>query len=126
VQELLACRLHGVQVTELSTFYEREYRQLLLESLNASWMVLGEGFRQGIVRASVKRLFDLVASGVLLVLTLPVLLVAMACIFLESGLPLFYRRSVSAGRTRVYDLQIAQHAKKRRERRHSALGDTQR
>ena len=92
VQELLACRMHGIKVTELSTFYEREYRQVLLESLNASWMVLGEGFRQGVLRASVKRLFDLVASAALLLLTLPVLLVAAACIFLEGGLPLFYRQ----------------------------------
>jgi sugar transferase (PEP-CTERM system associated) len=92
VQELLACRLHGVKVSELSTFYEREYRQVLLESLNASWMVLGEGFRQGILRASVKRLFDLVVSGLLLLLTLPVLVVAALCIFAESGLPLFYRQ----------------------------------
>ena len=92
VQELLACRMHGVKVTELSTFYEREYRQVLLESLNASWMVLGEGFRQGVLRAIVKRLFDLVVSGALLLLTLPILLIAAVCIFLESGLPLFYRQ----------------------------------
>jgi sugar transferase (PEP-CTERM system associated) len=104
VQELLACRMHGVKVTELSTFYEREYRQLLLESLNASWMVLGEGFRQNMLRASVKRLFDLVASGALLLLTLPVLLVAALCIFLESGLPLFYRQERVGQGGRVFTI----------------------
>ena len=49
VQELLECRLKGVKVTELPTFFEREHRQMLLESLNPSWMVLGDGFRQGLV-----------------------------------------------------------------------------
>ena len=47
LQELLECRLNGVKITELTTFFECEYRQLMLESLNPSWMVLGDGFRQG-------------------------------------------------------------------------------
>jgi len=92
VRELLECRLKGVGVTELSTFFEREYRQVLLDSLNPSWMVLGEGFRQGLVRAAVKRSFDLIASGVLLLLTLPIMLIAAVCIVLESGAPVFYRQ----------------------------------
>lgn len=92
VRELLDCRLKGVGVMELSTFFEREYRKVLLDSLNPSWMVLGEGFRQGFFRTMVKRLFDLVASGVLLLLSLPVMLLTAACIWLESGGPVFYRQ----------------------------------
>ena len=104
VQELLACRMHGVKVTELATFYEREYRQVLLESVNASWMVLGEGFRQGMLRASVKRFFDLLVSGTLLLLALPALLVAAVCIFLESGWPLFYRQERVGQGGRVFTI----------------------
>jgi sugar transferase (PEP-CTERM system associated) len=92
VGELLECRMRGIAVTELSTFYEREYQQVLLDSLNPSWMVLGEGFRQGMLRTAVKRLFDLVASGTLLLITLPVMLIAAVCIVLESGMPVFYRQ----------------------------------
>jgi sugar transferase (PEP-CTERM system associated) len=104
VQQLLECRLKGVQVTELPTFFEREYRQVLLESLNASWMVLGEGFRQGNLRTLVKRLFDLTASGLLLVLTLPIMLVAAICIFFESGGPVLYRQERSGEGGRVFTL----------------------
>jgi len=92
VRELLECRLKGVGVMELSTFFEREYRKVLLDSLNPSWMVLGEGFRQGLFRTTIKRLFDLVASGLLLLLTLPVMLITALCIWLESGGPIFYRQ----------------------------------
>jgi sugar transferase (PEP-CTERM system associated) len=92
VHELLECRLKGVKVTELSTYFEREYQQVSLESLNASWMVLGEGFRQGLFRSTVKRLFDLAASTLLLLLALPVMLLAAVCIFLESGAPVLYRQ----------------------------------
>jgi sugar transferase (PEP-CTERM system associated) len=92
VRELLECRLKGIKVTELSTFFEREYQQVILESLNASWMVLGDGFRQGVFRTFVKRGFDLVASTALLLLALPVIVLAAICIFLESGLPVLYRQ----------------------------------
>jgi sugar transferase (PEP-CTERM system associated) len=92
VQQLLECRMKGIKVSELATFCEREYRQVLLDSLNTSWMMLGEGFRQDAFRSAIKRLFDLTASAALLLLTLPVMFVAAVCIFLESGWPLFYRQ----------------------------------
>ena len=92
VQDLLKCRLKGIKVTELPTFFEREYQQVLLDSLNASWMVLGEGFRQGSFRTRAKRLFDLVVSSVLLVVALPILLIAALGIYWETGLPILYRQ----------------------------------
>jgi sugar transferase (PEP-CTERM system associated) len=104
VQQLLECKLKGIQVVELSTFFEREYRQVLLESLNPSWMVLGDGFRRGFVGNAVKRLFDVMVSGALLLLTLPVMLVTALCIYLESGLPVLYRQERVGQGGRVFTL----------------------
>jgi sugar transferase (PEP-CTERM system associated) len=104
VHDLLECRLRGVKVTELPTFFEREYRQVLLESLNATWIMLGEGFRRGIIRTSVKRLFDLAASAMLLLFALPVMLVAAGCIFLESGLPVLFRQERIGKGGRVFTI----------------------
>jgi sugar transferase (PEP-CTERM system associated) len=104
VQELLKCRLKGVKITELSTFFEREYRQVLLDSLNPSWMVLGEGFRQGLFRTIAKRLFDVIVSVVLLMLALPVILVAAVCILLETGFPVLYRQERVGQGGRVFTL----------------------
>jgi sugar transferase (PEP-CTERM system associated) len=104
VQDLLECRLRGIEVTELPTFFEREYRQVLLESLNATWIMLGEGFRRGFIRTSVKRLFDLAASAMLLLFMLPVMLVAAVCIFLESGLPVLYRQQRIGQGGRVFTI----------------------
>ena len=92
VNELLECKLKGVHIIELSSFFERERGQVQLESLNASWMVLSEGFQQGILRDVVKRLFDLTASLALLVLASPVIVLAAFAIVLESGFPLLYRQ----------------------------------
>ncbi|MGH8613035.1 MAG: TIGR03013 family XrtA/PEP-CTERM system glycosyltransferase [Gammaproteobacteria bacterium] len=104
VQQLLECKTRGVKVIELSTFFEREYRQVMLESLNPSWMVLGDGFRQGLLGDVVKRLFDLTVSGALLILTLPIMLIAALCIYLESGLPVFYRQERVGQGGRVFTI----------------------
>ena len=92
IQELLKCKLRGIKIVELSSFFESEYRQVLLESLNPAWIVFGDGFKQGAVRELLKRLFDLVVSAVLLILALPVIVVAALAILLESGGPVLYRQ----------------------------------
>lgn len=104
VQQLLECKMKGVEIIELSTFFEREYRQVLLESLNPSWMVLGNGFRQGYVGKIVKRLFDLTAGVALLLLTLPIMLVTALCIFFESGFPVLYRQERVGQSGRLFTL----------------------
>jgi len=92
VQQLLECKMKGVKVVELSTFFEQEHRQVLLESLNPSWMVLGEGFHQGYFGRVGKRFFDIVVSAMLLLVAVPIMLVTALCIYLESGFPVFYRQ----------------------------------
>jgi sugar transferase (PEP-CTERM system associated) len=63
-----------------------------VESLKASWLVFGDGFRQSLQRRIVKRAFDMSAALWLLVVTLPVILLAGIAIFLESGRPIFFRQ----------------------------------
>lgn len=90
--DLLECKLEGVAVTDLSTFFERETGHVQLDCLNPSWMIFSDGFRRGSYKNVVKRLFDVVASFALLVLTLPVILATALLIWLESGGPIFYRQ----------------------------------
>ena len=101
MQELLECRLRGVRITELSTFFERERGQVRLDSLNASWLILGEGFNNNSLRDIVKRGFDLVASGILLIATSPIIALTALLLKLDSAGPLFYRqeRVGEGGRT---------------------------
>jgi len=104
VQQLLECKMKGVKVVELPNFFEREYRQVMLESLNPSWMVLGDGFREGLLGHIVKRVFDLAASTLLLILALPVMLVVAFFIYLESGLPVLYRQERVGQGGRIFTL----------------------
>lgn len=104
VEQLLECKMKGVKIVELPTFFEREYRQVMLESLNPSWMVLGDGFHQGYFGSAVKRLFDLTVSGALLLLSLPVMFFAALCVYLESGGPVLYRQERVGQGGRIFTL----------------------
>ena len=66
LRELLDCRLAGVRVRGLSSYFEQALGQLRLDSLRPGWLIFGEGFRQGLRRKIVKRLFDVVAATLLL------------------------------------------------------------
>ena len=92
VQDLLGCKLRGIRIMELSSFFERENGHLQLDSLNASWMILAEGFHQGIARDTIKRLFDLVVSTAMLVVCLPIMALTALLIKLESPGPVLYRQ----------------------------------
>jgi len=92
VKDLLQCKLRGIRILELSSFFERENGHLQIDSLNASWMILAEGFQQGIVRDTVKRLFDLLVSAAMLVVCLPIMALTALLIKLESPGPVLYRQ----------------------------------
>jgi len=92
LRELLDCKMRGVKVFDLSSFFERTRGQVRIDSLRASWLIYGEGFRQGIMRTVVKRFFDLLVSFILLMLALPVMLLTVVAILLEDGGPIFYRQ----------------------------------
>ncbi len=89
---LLDCKLAGVRVLDLSGFFERALGQVRLDSLRASWLIYGEGFRQGPARRMAKRVFDVIAATLLLGVFWPLMLLSAILIVLESGFPVFYRQ----------------------------------
>lgn len=92
LQDLLKCKLRGIRILEISSFFERENGHLQLDSMNASWMILSEGFHQGMLRDTAKRLFDLVVSAAMLAVCLPVMVLTALFIKLESPGPVLYRQ----------------------------------
>lgn len=92
MRELLDCKLRGVRVIDLSSFFERVLGQVRVDSLKASWLIYGDGFRQGRLRSAIKRGSDVASSSVLIVMSLPVMLVTTLAILIEDGAPVFYRQ----------------------------------
>ena len=92
MRELLDCRLGGIRVRDLAGHFEHWFGQIRLDSLKPGWMIFGEGFRQSSIQMAMKSAFDVVCSGILLVVALPVMAVAAIAILVESGFPLFYHQ----------------------------------
>jgi sugar transferase (PEP-CTERM system associated) len=94
MDELLECRLEGLEIVDLVSFLERETGKVRLDILNPSWMIFSEGFRQGRVHATLERVFDIVASLALLILATPLMLLTALAIKLTEGLraTVFYRQ----------------------------------
>ncbi|SFI70349.1 TIGR03013 family XrtA/PEP-CTERM system glycosyltransferase [Nitrosomonas sp. Nm34] len=92
IQELLECKMHGIKVTDIANLFERECGQIRMDSLYPSWLVFGGGFDQSFSRITIKRIFDLLASLLLLFVTLPVMLLTVIFILIEDGRPVFYRQ----------------------------------
>ena len=92
--ELLECRLAGVTVVDALTFFEQESGTIKVNLLEPSWLIYSEGFADSHIRRATKRAFDVVVASILLVLSAPLLLAAMAAILVESRFrgPVFYRQ----------------------------------
>ncbi len=106
MEELLRCKQSGIEITELVTFFERESGKVKLSLAEPSWLVYSRGFDTTPLRRVTKRVFDLAAASVLLLLTWPFMLLVTLAIRLESGKgqPILYRQERVGERGRVFQL----------------------
>lgn len=92
--DLLRIKTTGVHVNDFSSFLERETGRVDLDTLNPSWLIFSDGFSYGRMISSVaKRVFDIVASTLLLCLAAPLIVVFALLVKLDSRGPAFYRQS---------------------------------
>ncbi|HJR30111.1 MAG TPA: hypothetical protein VJ889_15470, partial [Pseudomonas sp.] len=71
VDALLECKQHGMAVTELAEFFEREAGKIKMDLTNPSWLVFSEGFNISPVRRTVKRAFDVSMATLVLLFGWP-------------------------------------------------------
>jgi sugar transferase (PEP-CTERM system associated) len=106
VQELLECRLGGIDVIDIVSFLERETGRVRLDVLNPSWFIFSDGFRRDPLRLVSKRAFDVIASLGLLLITWPVMLIVAVAIKIEDGFsaPALYRQARVGLEERVFEV----------------------
>ena len=93
MEQLLDCRLRGVRVLDYPTFIEQQTGRVELSGFTLSWLVHSQGFASsGWIRSKIKRTGDLVASAVLLIVTLPVAILTALAIYAVDRGPIFYRQ----------------------------------
>jgi len=104
MSKLLECKLQGISIVDLPTFFERETGYVQLNSLSASWMIFSEGFSKTGFRRLLKRAFDICVSCAMLVATLPIILLAALAIWRESGRPILYRQTRVGEAGKVFEI----------------------
>ena len=93
LKDLLRVKTAGVHVNDFSSFLERETGRVDLDTLNPSWLIFSDGFSSGRALSSVaKRMFDIAVSGVLLLLSFPLIALFALLVKLDSRGPAFFRQ----------------------------------
>lgn len=100
--ELLRCRVAGVDVLEGNTFYETLTGKLLVTSINPSWLIFSSGFRKSSIKAAIKRLIDIIASLFLIVFLSPLLILTVLLIKLDSKGPILFSQDRVGQNKREY------------------------
>jgi sugar transferase (PEP-CTERM system associated) len=101
-QELLRCRVEGINVVEGNSFYEMLTGKLQVESINPSWLIFSDGFQKSRLRRFVKRTADLILAVVMLAILSPLFLLAAIAIKLNSPGPVFFSQERVGERHRTY------------------------
>jgi len=85
LEELLECKLRGVAVLDVAAFHERQLGKVLVDTLHVGEVLFNEAYEPARARDPQKRLFDILVSGIVLILAAPLMLLTVLAIKLESG-----------------------------------------
>jgi sugar transferase (PEP-CTERM system associated) len=91
---LLECKMKGIIVRDVLDSLERITGRIELQALHPSSVIFSEGFTHAVSMSFAKRLFDIFASALILVIASPVVLLASISIWLSSfgRDPVLYRQ----------------------------------
>lgn len=92
LQEIMACKLSGIEVVDAPSFYENMTGKLLLENITPSWFIFSDGFRITAPIRFIKRVNDVVLSAAGIILVLPFFPLFALAIKLDSPGPIFFRQ----------------------------------
>jgi sugar transferase (PEP-CTERM system associated) len=93
IQDVLECKLNGIDVVDAPSFYEQITGKLLVESTNPSWFIFSDGFKTTTYRALFKRPLDIALSLFGTILCAPLFLVIPVIIALGSKGPVLFRQA---------------------------------
>jgi sugar transferase (PEP-CTERM system associated) len=93
VDKLLEMKLdRGIMFDHLPTVYEQYTGKIAVENLRPSWFIFSEGFRKTRLLKATKRLVDICAAAVGLLVLSPLLLLVAALVKLTSAGPALYHQ----------------------------------
>lgn len=96
-KDLLDCKMSGIDILDMVTFFERRTGKIRLDIMSPSWLYLSDGFYESTFRRVGKRFFDIVIVLLFIPIALPLMLLVTIAIFIES----LGRGSIFYNQTRV-------------------------
>jgi sugar transferase (PEP-CTERM system associated) len=102
MDELLQCRVEGIEIIEGNSFYEMLTGKLLVELINPAWLIFSAGFQKSRIRRLVKRTTDLILSVVAIILLTPLFILVSIAIKLDSPGPVVFSQERVGERRRIY------------------------
>jgi len=93
LEQILDCKMSGVRVIDLVSFFEQQTGKIKIEALSPSTIIFADGFIQAVIKTYLHRAFDIVVSLTVLLVAWPVMLITAIAIRMEDGGPIFYRQT---------------------------------
>jgi sugar transferase (PEP-CTERM system associated) len=93
VDELFACKIRGIEITEILDFIERETGQIAVNLIYPSWVIYSNGFASvNDLRNTLDWIFNATMAFILFALTWPIMLMTVIFMKLDEGFraPIFY------------------------------------
>lgn len=94
LRSVLECKMNGVNVSDMSTFYEEVTGKIPVEHINDHWLVFTplSGVRKSLYNLKIKRVLDITISIIGLVLSSPISILSMLAIKVETKGPVLYKQ----------------------------------
>ncbi|MEE9425817.1 MAG: TIGR03013 family XrtA/PEP-CTERM system glycosyltransferase [Methylococcales bacterium] len=84
VEDILACKMHGLTVIDFLSFFEKHSGEIYIDRVRPSWLYLSDGFRIDGFVLTIKRIIDLFASFLLSMFFLPIMMLIVVAIAIDS------------------------------------------
>ncbi len=82
--DLLDCKMGGVEVIDLLTFFERNTDKIRLDIMQPSWLFLSNGFKVSHFRRMWKRIVDIISVLLVAPFVAPIAVLAALAVYVES------------------------------------------
>ena len=102
LDELLKCRVEGMEIIQGNTFYEMLTGKVIVSSTNPTWFIFSEGFNKTWIKMTLKRFEDIVSAFFLLIGLAPIIILTACLIKLDSKGPLIYSQERLGKRKKPY------------------------
>jgi sugar transferase (PEP-CTERM system associated) len=92
MDSLLECKTSGIRVQEGSSYYEQLTGKIMVEGLRKSWLIFSDGFVVSRGVLFTKRLLDIVAASIGLIVGVPLMVLVAIAVRLDSPGPILFRQ----------------------------------